>query len=259
MTTVLKFSPKVRKVYPGCRPAIFAEIENSYAEARKHLRPQLKASDISLVAKVPHKTSVLLQVGLRRALELTEAAVREVNAHALVSSFVTSRALFETACVMFYTWKRVEIVLTSRSSPNVEELDDDVMQLLMGSRDKDWGGPVQAKNILTIIDHVAKVFKEARKHYDGLSEFAHPNYAGMLGMYNRPDNQGQRAIFIDPWKDNLGPLPMLMARVLMSLTIINFVLQNFKVRLPDFIRLCEEEIYRGGTWPPEIPYPWGRR
>lgn len=256
---MLKFSLKVREVYPGRRPTIFREIQKSYLEAQKYLRPELKAADVSLVAKIPHKTSVLLQVGLRRALELTKAAVREVNAHALLSSFVTTRALFETACVMFYTWKRVEIVLASRSSSNLEELDDDVMQLLMGGRDKDWGGPIQAKSILTVIDHVARVFKQARKHYDGLSEFAHPNYAGMLDMYNRPDNQGQRAIFIDPWKDNLDRLPMLLARVLMSLTIINFVLQNCKGRLPDFIRLCEEEIYRGGTWPSDIPYLWGPR
>lgn len=256
---MLKFSQDVRRVYPGRRRNIFREVEESYVEARKQLRPKLEAEDLSPVAKIPFKTSVLLQVGLRRALELTESTVREINAHALVSSFVTSRALFETACVMFYTWKKVEAVLTSPSPPCLEEFDDDVMQLLMGGRDKDWGGPVQAKNILTIIDHVSNVFEQARKRYDGLSEFAHPNYVGMSDMYNRPDKQRQRVIFIHPWKDNLGPLPMLMAGVLESLTIINFALQKFEERLPDFIRLCEEEIYQSGTWPTEIPYRWKPR
>lgn len=254
-----RFSPHVRRVYPGRRRTIFREIEKSYAGARKYLRSDLKAADVSLVAKVPYKTFVLLQVGLRRALELTESTVREMNAHALVSSFVTSRALFETACAIFYTWKRVEVALTSQSSPNLEELDDDVMQLLMGGRDKDWGGPVQAKNIQTIIDHVSKVFKRARKRYDGLSEFAHPNYAGTLGMYNLPDKQGQRAIFIDPWKENLSSLPMVMAGVLESLTIINFALQKFKDRLPDLVRVCEEEMWQSGTWPKDVPYPWDRQ
>lgn len=259
MTTVLKFSPKVRKIYPGRRPTIFGEIERSYAEVRKYLRPELKASDVSVVAKIPWKTLVLLQAGLRRALELTESIVREVNAHALVSSFVTNRALFETACVMFYTWKRVETVLACQSRPDLQNFDDDVMQLLIGGRSKEWGGPLHAKNILTIIDHATKTFKRAREHYDGLSEFAHPNYSGMLGMYQRPDNQRARAIFVESWKDNPGRLPMLIARVLESLTIINFVLRNFEGRLPDFIRLSEEEIYRGGTWPKNIPYRWELR
>jgi hypothetical protein len=251
---MLKFSKEVRRVYPGRRRSIFREVEESYMEAQRQRRPQLKAEDVSPVAKIPFKTSVLLQVALRRALELTESTVREINAHALVSSFVTSRALFETACLMFYTWKRVEAVLTSPSSPGLEELDDGVMQLLMGGRDKDWGGPVQAKNIQTVIDHVSKVFKEARKRYDALSEFAHPNYAGMLDIYQRLDNRRKRTVFIHPWKDNQGRLPLLMASVLESLTIINFALEKFKEHLPDFVRLCEEEIYGSGTWPKTLPY-----
>lgn len=252
---MLKFSQEVRRVYPGRRRTIFREIEESYGEAQKQRRPELKAEDVSPVAKIPFKTTVLLQVGLRRALELTESTVREINAHSLVSAFVTSRALFETACVIFYTWKKVETVLNSRSNRVLEEFDDDVMQLLLGARDKDWGGPVQAKNILTVIDHVSKVFKEARKRYDALSEFAHPNYAGMLEIYQRSDNRRQR--FIHPWKDNRGRLPLLMASVLESLTIINFALEKFKDRLPDFVRLCEEEIYQSGTWPKEVAYWWG--
>lgn len=160
---------------------------------------------------------------------------------------------------MFYTWQRVEIVLTSPSKPNLEVLDDDVMRLLMGSRDTDRGAPLQAKHILTVIDHVSKSFKQARKRYDGLSEFAHPNYAGMLDIYQRPNNRRQRTVFINSWKENLGRVPLLMAGVLESLTIINFALEQFKDRFPDFVQLCEEEIYRSGTWPTEIPYRWKPR
>ncbi len=256
---MLKFSPKVRKVYPGHRPTIFGDIEKSNAEARKYLRAELKANEVSYVAKLPFKTWVLLQVGLRRALELTGSTVREINTHALVSSFVTTRALFETACVMFYTLKRVEIVLASPSSRNLKSLDDDVVQLLIGTRDKEWGGTTQAKNILTIIDHVAKVFRSARKYYNNLSEFAHPNAPGMLSMYERPVAKGTRAIFIDSWKENLSLLPTVMAGIAMSLTILNYVLERFHGCLPNFIRLCEEDIYRRGTWPSNIPYQWGAK
>jgi hypothetical protein len=41
-----------------------------------------------------------------------------------------------------------------------------------------------------------------------------------------------------------------------ELTIINFALEKFKDRLPDFVRLCEEKIYQSGAWPKTIPYRW---
>jgi len=254
---MLKFSPKVRKVYPGRRRSIIREIEKSYVEAQKYLRDEIIFNEVSVVAKIPFKTWALLQVGLRRSLELAGSTVREVNTHALVCSFVTTRALFETACVMFYTWKIIDQVLVTPSSHNLANLDRDIYQLLAGTRDEEWGGKVQAKNILTIIDQVSKVFKPARKYYNRLSEFAHPNAPGMTSIYERPYNKGTRAVFVDSWKENLALLPTVMAGVAMSLTILNYVLERFHRCLPNFIRLCEEDIYRKGTWPRDVPYQWG--
>lgn len=57
-------------------------------EAQKRRQRQLKAEDVSPVAKIPFKTFLLFQVGLRRALELTESTAREINAHAVVSSLL---------------------------------------------------------------------------------------------------------------------------------------------------------------------------
>ncbi len=131
------------------------------------------------------------------------------------------------------------------------------MQLLMGNKAEEWGGPIHAKNILTIIGHVDKVFSRVRGVYDDLSESAHPNYAGMLHVYQRPDLVQRRAIFVDPWKENTNALPLLLMAVRLGLAIINHTLREFDRHLPEFVRLCEEDIYRRGTWPEDVRYPWG--
>ena len=254
----LKFSPRVKDAYPKDKdPKIFGEIEKLYANALKYLLPELRAADVSEVAKVPHKTKVLLQVGLRRAIELTEATVRELNSSAFIPPFVTARATLETASVMLYTGNRVKSVVDSGSPTEVGKLDDDVLQLLMGTRAEGWGGEIQAKNILTIMGNVDKFYKGVRQAYEDLSEFAHPNYTGMLATYQHPDLEERKAIFVDPWKENTNILPMLLTTVALCLAMITYTLREFGKRLPDFIRLCEEEIYQRGKWPQEIPYRWG--
>src|SRR6266571_5331240 len=131
---------------------------------------------MSRLAKIPHKAWALLQIGLRRGLELTEATVREVNAHALIPTIVLVRSLFEVANLMFFTWEKIEAVLSSQSSSDLATLDNDLIVLALGTRSKEWQEkyqePIQAKNILTIIDRVSKTRKFARDHYDDLSEFA---------------------------------------------------------------------------------------
>jgi len=253
---MLKFSPELRKVYPK-NGMIFDEIERLDQEIRKHLRSELKAADVSVVAKIPHKTQVLLQVGLRRVIELADSTIRELNATAVIPPFVTTRALFETACVMYYTLRRATSVLKSHSPVDFDRFDDDVMQLLLGNKGEGWGGPIHAKNILTIIDHVDKVFEGTRAVYDDLSEIAHPNYAGMLHVYERPDLQERRAIFVDQWRENTKALPLVVMAFRLSLEIVRHTLRKFEERLPEFIRVCEEDIYRRGTWPEDIPYRWG--
>lgn len=251
----MEFSPELWKVYPQ-NPAILGEAEKLFADIQKHSRSELKAADVSAVAKVPHKTQVYLQVGLRRAIELTESTIRELNASVLISPFVTTRALFETACVMYHTWNRVKLVLNPDSPAGLKDLDDNIMQLLMGARAEGWGGEVQAKNILTIIDHVDKVITGVREAYNSLSELAHPNFAGMLSAYQEPDIEERRAIFIDPFKERINAIPILLNSICLCLAIIKRSLDEFEENLPAFIRLCEEDIYQSGTWPQDVPYPW---
>jgi len=91
---MLEFSEELRR---NCPKARFDDVIRLHKDATVVLVPKTRREDISLVAKIPYKVAVILQIGLRRGLDLADSIVRELNAGALIPSFVLSRALLETA------------------------------------------------------------------------------------------------------------------------------------------------------------------
>jgi len=81
-------------------------------------------------------------------------------------------------------WKLIE-VLDDRQKRSTQELNDDLMRLLVGSR-QDKNLP-EAFQIFNCIDRMEKKVPGARSHYDSLSEIAHPNWKGVFGLYSKTD------------------------------------------------------------------------
>ena len=75
-------------------------------------------------------------------------------------------------------------------------------------------------------------------------------------MYHRPHIEEQQSTFHNSWEENQALLPTLLAAIAISLAMIDHALMHFERHLPNFIRVCEEGIYRRGTWPQDVPYRW---
>lgn len=254
----MRFSGAVRAAYPNKQ--ILDEIEARYQRALTLKIPVVRASEISPVAKTPLKIQVLLQVGLRRALELTESFIRAVNDQLFAPTYVTARALLECVVLLYEIWSRVERVVTDWDRTGLKELDEKSMAALLGSKSDAWVGDpeqFQAVNILTIIDRLTKSLGPSlRKFYDALSEHAHPNYSGMLGAYHRPDLEEQQSVLIDkPAQEKCDSMLLAVNAVSAALEILQRAQDGYQLVLYDFTRLCEEDIYEGGTWPHGLPYP----
>lgn len=254
---MLEFSDELRRNHPKAR---FDDVIHFYNDARVFLVPHLRRDDISLVAKIPFKIAIILQVGLRRGLHLAEAVVRELNACAFIPSFVLSRALLETACVFYDAWDRVENAMKSPESEALAALDEHLKVVLLGSRSKRLGIPeiIEATNIVTIIERLDRTFGGAIKvYYDDLSEYGHPNFAGMAGAYSQVDSANEEPRLIDdPWKAWPQDVVTPVNATALSLHLITAGLRLHQESFGTVIRACEEEIYRAGTWPPSVPYPW---
>ena len=96
---------------------------------------------------------------------------------------VLTRAVVETVAVTFNLHKHLLEFLNSK---DLDRIDDFVSRGLVGERRTD--AALAATNVLTLIDHVEKRIPGFRKSYDGLSEFAHPNWSGGLGAFGRIDH-----------------------------------------------------------------------
>jgi len=138
--------------------------------------------------------------------------------------------------------------------------DEHAMAALLGSRSEGWGHPeiVKATNVITIVERVAEAFGAGIKDlYAGLSEHAHPNFAGMAATYEQIDHANCESRFIDdPWKERAERITIPVAAMAMSLMLLKVSLGRYQRSSGTLIRACEEDIYRAGTWPPTVPYPW---
>ncbi len=187
---VWRFSADTRAAHPGEED--FDRIEEIYDALLRLKIPEVRAAALSPVAKLPHETSVLFQVGLRRGIEQIESCVREVNAGSLAPLFVAARGLLETVAVVADVWESVKRAVDTWDGGQIENLDKRLMDTLFGSRTPGWGDPVKvpAVNILTILGRLSKALKLERnleEPYGGLSEHGHPNFTGMMGSYQRLD------------------------------------------------------------------------
>ncbi len=217
------------------------------------------ARDISPVAKIPVKTRVLFQVALRRVLELSESFFREANAGSFAPPYVIARALLETASLAFHVWKNTKEIIDTRDKQGLLAFDERTTRALLGARSEKWGyaEKFQAINVLTVIGTLAEVLTpNIRSIYDGLCEHAHPNFAGMMGAYQRVDEERHESIFIDaPTRENREGLALPMSAVAVGLRTIVFILEGYEALLGEFVSLCEEAIYEDGTWPAGVAYP----
>jgi hypothetical protein len=237
-----------------------AKIEKTLAKLETWLVPEMDGRTFSPVSKVPAKLFDLLQVGLRRTVELSESAIREMNRGAVVSSYVLVRAILETTCLLFDASRMAEKAVTADETKTVDEVDEFLMDVLMGFKSKDWGFSEEyiARNVLTIIQRLTKELGvDLFFFYEGLSERAHPNYLGMLGTYQTPLKDGQ---FVPQFHSPQGEqLKLHMETAIGGLAIATEMMamafQKFDDIATAFAVLCEREIYEGWRWPKGIEYP----
>jgi len=203
------------------------------------------------------KVVALLQAGLRRVLELTEGVVREVNAESFTPVFVLARASVETGCLLNDFSYRAARLAEAHDRAAIEGFDERVMKALLGGRSAEWKpGPdaPEALHVLTVIDNVTKRHPKLRSMYHLLSEFAHPNYDGMIGAYQRPG--GDQAVFEDhPASARQDAVNLTVGGAALALLLTKSAIDAYAAQHEAFVRLCEDNVYSRGDWPIGVPYP----
>lgn len=204
---------------------------------RLALIKEVDPARISTIAKIPFKILLARETLLYRAVDLGEASCLCFKENNIVSGACLSRALQETIAVLFYVNRKSKKAILDN---DLAHLDEYTMKVLTGSKD-DESRP-DPVNILTMIDRVDKEVPKFRAIYDKLSEVAHPNWHGTLGIYSNPNKETPIT--------NLGTNIRLenttrgqgVSALVAGLEVLGFIYNEFAEFLPQLIEICENDI-----------------
>lgn len=166
------------------------QFERDFAAAQEmtqrlsHSLPDcIDVAALGVRSKAPYQLLAVREALIWRTEELARNACNSIECDDLAVAAILTRSITENAAL---TWKLKEI-LDKRAGKSPEELNTALMRALAGSTALEEGPAPY--NVLSCLDVLTKTIEGARQTYESLSEFAHPNWRGVLGLYSKIDRQ----------------------------------------------------------------------
>ena len=141
----------------------------------------IDAASLGVRSKAPFQVLCTREALIWRTEELARNACDALDREDLSVAAILTRAVMESAAV---AWKLLDI-LERRDKLSANEIFKQLEKLLVGS--KLWADFPQPYQILKLVDLIDKRLPGFRERYDALSEIAHPNWRGVLGLYSKID------------------------------------------------------------------------
>ena len=218
---------------------VFQEAKQMSDELRESLPSGFDISDVSPTAKIPFKASSWEGALLHRASVLADNACEAYESDEFVPSCILARSLMETAGMIFWLDHRVAAVI---ESGELKDINTFLMRGSVGQREglDGEGDKFEALSALTGIDHTVEEYDGFREMYDGLSEFAHPNWSGTMGAYGYNDKENMSVKFGRDIRDT--PWHFIPAPIAVSLLVVREKRRAFNDNFRDFVRICEDDL-----------------
>jgi hypothetical protein len=252
-----RFSDEIKKDFPQHNTP--SDIQAELDTLIRLKLPEIDGYALSPVSTAPATVSWLLQSGLRRTIELTEAAIREMNRKNLVASALLARGTLETSCLLWDVVIQIKAVVEKDDTAPLNPLFDVINRSLFGGNAKDVmiDEEIRARRIGKVIQGLSSELSVPLDgFYARLSEYAHPNYHGMMATYTDPGFKGTVKTFCDRRPSSEQALiSTALGTVATSCSIVVDSFKKFAAAIERFTVLSEREIYEKGEWPPDTDYP----
>jgi len=190
-------------------------------------------------SKLPFKALAYREVLIWRVTELGRTAFENLHADRLAAAILLARAAIETTAALWYLFNKLNGAVKAGS---VGDIDNYLMKLSVGTRNWTDDGSPEAVSVLTFVDCGEKTFKGFRHAYDGLSEYAHPNYLGTTGLYSRFDDEEKLIDFGPDAKRLKNAKEACALNLSVALLIFENTYEKLGGLLPAFITLCEANL-----------------
>jgi hypothetical protein len=161
----------------------FATAKELTQRLSQNLPVSIDVAALGVRSKAPYQLLVVREALIWRTEELARNACDAIQSDDFSVAAILTRAITENAAL---TWKLKEIQ-DKRSGKSPEELNAALMRALSGS--STWEGAPAPYHVLSCLDILTKTIDGARQTYESLSEFAHPNWRGVLGLYSNTDTE----------------------------------------------------------------------
>jgi len=147
------------------------------------LLDKIEIAAFSMNSMIPYMVVHLRETLLHRIAALATSAVELFEQKREIPAMLLTRGVMETFALMFELHGMIKTFL---SNYNEMDFGTSLNQLIKGDRlPDDIQAKNNAKNILTLIEHVDKEFPGFKQGYDFLSEYAHPNWLGVSAAYGK--------------------------------------------------------------------------
>jgi len=206
---------------------------------KSSLPSRVDPAEIGSRSKIPFKALTYREALLHRITELADSSIGFLSSeNKAVSGFILTRATYETMAMLFVLHSKIDDVVKSKE---VGDFDDYIMNYTFGWRTEGNDGLPKIPNILGAIDKVDKILDgKYRRAYEDISEYCHPNCAGVHSSYVKYDKT-------NIWADIGAQFTKLktdptVGTLYATLEMFEHYYNDISTLMNDFIEICEDEI-----------------
>ena len=194
-----------RRKAAGFNRSVIKEAGEDWGEVRQfnYVLRRLAKRRLTKIERVGHLESMLAwkvvalqQVLLYRIVELATGCTKMWNAGNTLCSVLAARALMETIALIFGFEEKLQKQYEASDFKTMEKL---VTRHTLSSREEEVIAEypdLKAYNVLDYIDRLEEFSKyPARKHYENMSEFCHPNSGGHYFSFAKLDTGTGTVVF----------------------------------------------------------------
>ena len=238
----MPFQIDKHSVNEGYRKSL-EDINNTLKRLRARRVSVVSAATDPIKPKIVWKVEVYVQGMIYRTVALTDSVCESWNNGNALASIILARSVMETAAIVFNFWTEI------KSSTNKEDttgIDQVVTRYTLNTKwepfkDERVHGAPSMMNLLDKMDR--EFFKDrrekwARKGYDFLSEFCHPNWPGAVGTFGELNPKLKEMRFSETRPVSKLTLPHIIGGVT-SIRIVEFYVDKIGELIPEIWRLAD--------------------
>lgn len=196
----------------------------------------------------PCRAHVFREACLHRIAELAGSAYEAFHKKKLITAFTLCRSIMETEALF---WDFVTMLEDALRKQSISKIRKFLTKAMLGAKIQtgDVISSMTPHHVLTLVrDGMGKQIKGYFNQYEFLSEFAHPNAAGVIKAYVKLDWEKHMA-YLGLNHDKIFP-DLALPKLVGSLQAFIPCYDNSAKLLSQFIPLCESLLDQG-----KIPQP----